>query len=387
MKSSKLLALTGLVASAAITFIGSGVASADPSDPQPPYRTLQGQGSDTTEAVMGALSEVVKDGSGNKLIASYDAVSTTGFQTRSSSNCIYKGNPSATDPAGGGSNASTYVEGYRANGSGNGRNALRDAVTSGKTTFGCLDYARSSSYKPSGNGFNATYIPFAKDAVSFAVTNTSAFPRVLTLADLKAIYTCQYTGVNGSAGGGYKALIPQAGSGTRGFWLGVVGLTDDTNATTGLGVSGSFPCVSDQTDGGARGGSKPLEEHKAKFAKNNMIVPVSVAQYIAQSEGTIGDDRGRAILGAISDGSSTVSYPMSLNTSYGNVGSDTTLNAKVTRDVYNVVPTANISPGSTLNDVFVGSTSKVCSQIALIAKYGFGVLSNCGDTSLVGSSG
>lgn len=338
---------------------------------------------------MNALSEVVKDGGGNKLIASYNALSSSGFQTRASSNCIYKGNPTAGDPTPT-SKSSDYVEGYRANGSGNGRKALADAVNNAKTTFGCLDFARSSS--GSGTfGFASTYIPFAKDAVSFAITNTSKFPRVLTLQDLKDIYTCQYAGINGTPGGGYKALIPQAGSGTRSFWLGVVGLTEDS--TTGLGNPSLFPCVTDQTDFGTRGGTHPMEEHQAKWVNNTAIVPVSIAQYIAQSEGTLADQRGRAVLGAISDGaaSPTLSYPMLLNNSYGTVAaSGSPLNAPVTRDVYNVVPTAAITSGNasfnqTLVDVFVGSTSKVCQQSAVIQQYGFGLLGTCGDTTKTGS--
>lgn len=381
MKDFKRLSVAVVGLGLATAVLGSGVAQADPATPQPPFRTLQGEGSDTTENVMNALSEVVVDGSNNKLIASYDANGTSGFQTRSTG-CTYTGNPTP---------ASSYVEGARANGSTNGRKALADAVTAGKTTFGCLDFARSSS--GSGTfGFSSTYIPFAKDALGFAVTNTSLFPRQLTYATLKAIYTCQFTGIDGTAGGGYKALIPQAGSGTRSFWLGVVGLTDDTNPTTGLGVTGSFPCVTDQTDYGTRGGSKPIQEHLANVVKNNAIVPVSVAQYIAQSEGTSADSRGRAILGAISDGAGTVSYPMSLNNTYGTVSTGTpTLNAPITRDVYNVVPTASITSGNpafkqAAVDVFVGSTGLLCNQSAVIAKYGFGLLgSSCGSTTKTGS--
>ena len=153
------------------TLVGVGTAQADPATPQPPYRALQGEGSDTTEAVLNALSETVKDGSNNALIASYNALGSSGFQTRAASNCVYTGNPTPN---------SAYVEGARANGSGNGRKALTDAFTAGKTTFGCLDFARSSSIGSAQAALPLSYIPFALDALAFAVTNTSSFARQLS---------------------------------------------------------------------------------------------------------------------------------------------------------------------------------------------------------------
>ena len=381
MKDFKRLTVAVVGFGLASAILGAGVAQADPNG-APTYRALAGEGSDTTEGVMQALSAVVKDANGVNLIASYDSVSASGFQTRATG-CAYTGNAAAPG---------AYTEGVRANGSGSGIKALTDAFTPGKPTAGCLDFARSSSGS-AATGFNSTLIPFAKDAVAFAVTNTSLFSRSLTISDLKAIYTCQFTGISatGAPGEGYKALIPQAGSGTRKFWLGVVGLTDDTNATTGLGVPGAFPCVSDQTDYGVRAGSKPILEHQGKVLKDNAIVPVSIAQYIAQSEGTLADQRGRSLLGAISDGADAVSYPMSLNTTYGAVSSVQTLNAALTRNVYNVVPTSTITSGNaayndTAYKVFVGSTGLLCSQSATIAKYGFGTLGAlCGDTTKTAS--
>jgi ABC-type phosphate transport system substrate-binding protein len=357
---------------------GAGVAQADPATPQPPYRALQGEGSDTTESVMNALSEAVKDGSNNPLIASYNALGSSGFQTRASSSCVYTGNPTP---------ASAYVEGARANGSGNGRKALTDAFTTGKTTNGCLDFARSSSIGAAQAALPLSYIPFAQDSVAFAVTNTSNFSRQLSFQDLKDIYHCTYPGTTGTTPT-LKALIPQAGSGTRSFWLGVVGLTESD-----LTSASAFPCVSDQKSRTGRGGSNPIEEHFGNVLDNNSIVPISVAQYIAQSEGTSADVRGRAVLGAFTDGAGTASYPMSLNASYGTVSGNATLNAPATRQVYNVVPNkvlnnADPSYNPTAVSVFVDTdagatnTSLLCAQSAVIAKYGFGLLANCGQVAV-----
>jgi ABC-type phosphate transport system substrate-binding protein len=363
------------------TLAGMGTAQADPGTPQPPYRALQGEGSDTSEAVMNALSEVVKDQVGTPLIASYNAVGTSGFQTRVSASCVYQGNPNPS---------SSYVEGFRANGSGNGRKALTDAFTAGKTTSGCLDFARSSSVGAAQASLPLSYVPFALDSLAFAVTNTSNFPRQLTFQDLKDIYHCTYPGTTG-ASPSLHALIPQAGSGTRSSWLALVGLTESD-----LTTASAFACVSDQKTRTGRGGSQPIEEHFGNVLDNNSIVGISVAQYIAQSEGAMADVRGRAVLGAVSDGAvtPTLSYPMSMNSSYGTVSGNASLNVPATRQIYNVVPNKvlnNADPAfnQTAVNVFVDTdgsagvnTSLLCAQSSVIAKFGFGILANCGQVAV-----
>src|SRR5262245_64914811 len=83
MKGIKRLAVAAAGIAVATSFIGSGIAHADPADPQPPFRALQGEGSDTTEGVMNALSErITNHGTNTKLIASFNALGATGFTTR-----------------------------------------------------------------------------------------------------------------------------------------------------------------------------------------------------------------------------------------------------------------------------------------------------------------
>jgi ABC-type phosphate transport system substrate-binding protein len=92
-------------------------------------------------------------------IGSYDATGSATIQTKA-------GGPSFVRP----------------NGSGAGANALSDSAQGGTHLFnsvditGQVDFARSSS-GPSGSGTALTYIPFAKDAVTFAVNAASDFPR------------------------------------------------------------------------------------------------------------------------------------------------------------------------------------------------------------------
>lgn len=387
MKGIKRVAAAVAGLSVAAALIGSGAAIADPNPNNGPSpRPLQGMGSDTIQGVMDGISEVALSG-GNPLIASWD-VGGAGFSTRSTG-CAFTANGTAGNPT-----SSAYQDGQRSNGSGNGVKQLNASMTTGDPYFGCTDFARASGVQ-AAQTYGMTYIPFAQDAVAFAVTNTSNIPKQLSLADLKAIYTCQYPGFTTVQNGSgtwvttqYHALLPQAGSGTRKFFLSALGIGDPGTANTA-----ATGCLSDQKSRTGLGGSSIIEEHKGNVLDDNSIVPISVAQYIAQSEGIITDYRGRSVLGTIVDANSTgaaaptlYSLPTALNNTYGFLSSSTpTLNAGLNRLVYNVVPTDNLSQAN-IQTAFVGGNSLVCQQSAVIAEYGFGVLNSssakpCGDTT------
>lgn len=309
------------------TVCGS-VASADPSG-TPTYRQLAGVGSDTTQGVMNGLSQVVTI-NGVKVLGSYDAVGSTNVTTK--------------DPA-----TTPGCTMGRPNGSGAGRTALTNSLQAGN---GCLDFSRSSSLNLAAATPGLTYVPFAVDAVSYAITPTSSVPRKLALTDLKAIYHCDPNYVGTGPNFGLNVYLPQAGSGTRSFWESTMGITDADV------VAGVYPCIKDTKNGA------PVEEHDGRVLDDNSIAPFSIAQYIAQSSQTIADLRGRAILGTV-DGVS----PTTLNSGFG-----------VKRDVYNVIPTSKIgtAPWST---VFAGPNSLICQQTNVINTYGFAANAHCGDTS------
>lgn len=317
MKLTK-IALTG-AAAVALSAVAIASASAEPQG-SPQFRALAGAGSDTTQEVVNGLSEVIKDASGTKLIASYNAEGGGNIKTRA-----------------------TGCEFARPNGSGSGRAALIQSLTPGSPTAGCLDFSRSSSLSlaPTPAGQGLTYIPFAIDALTFAVSSSSTIPRDLTTAELTAIYRCEVPGLN--------PLLPQAGSGSRSSWLTQLGLTETTKGA----------CVKDVNNGAS------VQEHDGRAITGpNDIAPFSVSQYIAQSFGAQTDRRGRATLGVI-DGK----LPLLLNT-----------DAAGTRQVYNVVPTANLGVDPT-KSVFVGPTSSVCTNAATIQRFGFGINAKCGDTT------
>ncbi|GAA2743570.1 MULTISPECIES: substrate-binding domain-containing protein [Kitasatospora] len=305
---------------------GAGTAQADPSG-APQYRQLAGVGSDTTQGVMNAIANTVTLG-GQKIIGSYDAVGTTTVNTKAAAAC-----QGLTRP----------------NGSGAGRTALLNELNKGN---GCLDFSRSSSLNLAAATPGLTYVPFAVDGVTYAVSAGSSLPLDLSTADLHAIYSCDPGYVGTAPNYSIHPLLPQAGSGTRSFWESTVGITEADVA------AGKYPCVAD-TKGG-----KKIEEHDGRVLDTTSLVPFSIAQYIAQSANTIADLRGTAQLGNINGVPSLL-----LNTG-----------AAATRDVYNVIPTGKVAT-SPWSDAFVGSNSLVCQQSSVIKQYGFGTNPNCGDTS------
>ncbi|MER6123393.1 substrate-binding domain-containing protein [Streptomyces sp. NPDC001795] len=312
--------------------ISAQQAAADPSG-TPTYRQLSGVGSDTTQEVMNALSNAITI-NGTKVIGSYNAVGSAQITTK--------------DPA-----TTPGCTINRPNGSGAGRTALLNSLqANGGAGDGCLDFSRSSSLNLSAASPGLTYVPFAVDAVSYAITPTSTVPRKLALADLKAIYHCDPNYVGSAPNYSLTVYLPQAGSGTRSFWESQMGITDADV------VAGVYPCIKDTKNGA------PVEEHDGRVLDDKSIAPFSIAQYNAQASQTIADLRGRAILGTV-DGLA----PNVLNSNFG-----------VKRDVYNVIPTSKIgtAPWST---VFVGSNSLICQQTSVINTYGFAANANCGDTS------
>jgi hypothetical protein len=305
------------------------LAQADPIGP-PQYRELAGMGSDTTQTLMNALAEIVTI-NGTKVIGSYDAIGSTTVATKSTAAC-------AAVP--------------RANGSSAGRDALLKSL---QANDGCLQFARSSSSRGTFTSTpSMTWIPFATDALTFAVRDDGDVPRELTKAQIVAIFKCEVPAIQ-------PALV-QTGSGTRSSWLSYVGITEAQIA------AGTYKCLVPEKDGGTFPGNLP-QEHDGRELKKNQIMPYSAAVYQAQLYGTAPDRRGRSVIGVV-DGI----VPTIINSGFGNL-----------RDVSNIIPTAKVTDtNSTEYKVFVGTGSLVCKAKPQINLQGFGDLkdaSKCGDTS------
>jgi hypothetical protein len=364
LKKNKLrlgVATTAALAAAALAF-GAMPANADPNG----FKTLSGVGSDTIQDVLNGLGSAVP------AIGSYDAIDP------------------ATGAIGGlittKSGGPSYV---RPNGSGDGVKALSDSIEGGTHLWnginiaGQVDFARASGFQGS-SGTDVAYIPFATDAVTYAVNAGSDFPRNIPLGSasdaasklsLYNIYHCIKTSYTNAAGDPVtiNPLVPQSGSGTAKFWASSLGFSDSSLPTCVKRVN------TDATPA-------TVEEHNGTSIDDaGDIVPFSIAQYIAQGNHAsltaafgvnVTERRGNVALGAINgqpalreSGTSTVMNP----------------SFPVTRAVFNVVSTARITGTDPIVKTFVGSTSDVCKQSALIQAFGFQTASNCGDTSLQGA--
>ena len=318
-----------LAAGACLATLGltMGSAMADPSG-TPTFRDLAGTGSDTTQGVMNALSQVITIG-GVKVIGSYDAATAPG-QTIST-----KSTPACTNIT-------------RPSGSGAGVDALVASIQAGN---GCLQFARSSANDASTRpGTNLTYIPFAVDALAYATRTGTSVPKSLTIAQLQQVYNCQIASI--------QPMLPQFGSGTRKFFLTSLGFTDAADFTSQTGHT----CIK-QVDAN---GNPLLENTGNLLTAANQIEPYAISQYIAQASREEPDVHGNTVLGEI-DGK----LPLLLNPA-----------STMVRDVYNVVPNSQIGAGTETNQVFVGSTSLVCTNAATIQRLGFGTNPNCGSTAI-----
>lgn len=357
LKKTKVRLGALVAAVAVITVFGGVAAQADPSAGT--YKTLSGVGSDTIQDVENGLATAIP------AIGSYDATGSATIQTKSSG-------PSFQRP----------------NGSGAGQNALSASLdgslfstgvgTATESISNQVDYARSSS-GPSTSlpGTDLTFIPFALDAVTYAVNAASDFPRDIPLGTaaqmtqtpkpftLRNIYNCLVTHYTDGDGNSIliRPLLPQQGSGTRKFWLQTLGITD------GASLPG---CVTDL--------SNSVEEHNGTFLTGpGDIAPFSVAQWIAQGNWSalpapVTERRGDVVLGSIGG-----VKPFTIG-----VGTGAVLNTSfpVTRNVYNVVGTSRLSD-PTIAATFVGTGSAFCTNTAIIKEYGFGTLGSlCGNTTL-----
>jgi hypothetical protein len=325
-KRTMLLAAGACLATLTLTV---GSAMADPNGP-PTFRQLAGVGAQTTQGIMNVLSDVITIG-GTKVIASYDNAGSAQITTK--------------DPA-----TTPNCTINRPNQGGAGTDAL---VHSLQANDHCVDFARVvTNDSATRTGVALTYIPFAVDALTYAVRKDSTLPKDLTDAELTAIYSCD------PAWAGVQPLLGVFGAGNRTFFLKKLGFID---SATFAGSPG-HACVKDTNPDGS-----PLLANDGRVLTNpNQIVTYSTAPYLAQVNGVEADIHGNAVLGSINGTS-----PAVLNN-----------NSFMSRDVYNVVPTSQIGAGTTTNQVFVGSGSAVCSNSAKIVRSGFNTNPNCGSTTI-----
>jgi hypothetical protein len=317
MKIKKPLILASVAGLALSTFAAITPAFADPvSD------SYVAVGSDTLDSSMNALvngtkasGPTVRIFAGGSALASYDAFGSSLIQTKS------------TGP---------YF--VRPEGSGNGVNALIASIRGaneptqlwkGVNIAGQVDIARSSSGPSADPNGKLTWVPYARDAVAYAylpVAGHESDLASLTTAQLKGLYDGTITSIGGTT---VNVMIPQAGSGTRKFFLKTIGVDP-----TGAGNCTLAVCTTSSTP----------ENDASKLTVAGSIIPFSAANYIAQANGVQNNTIGTTgvLLGApdgnapfTGTGSSLVPASAFYNTSYG-------------RDTYLVVERARLASDATL---------------------------------------
>lgn len=331
MRKRRLFLVAG--ACAAVLSLGVGsVAFADPVPPTP-TRPHPGVGSNTTEDVMNGFANGVTfsvpafpggivNGAGQRTLSSWNALGSTPIR--------YKDSPPECQSVN-----------IRPNGSTQGVNALRGITPpAGPFPAQCADWARSSANSaPSRPGQNLRFIPFAVDTVTFATLGTTTVPKSLSLPQLKSIYEAP---LGSSLCNTFKPVLPQTGSGTRSFWLGLIG--------TAEGALGS--CVNS-----SQGGVAPEEHDCRTLSSAQELVPYGVAQYITQTQQpAITNRAGNCQLRAIG----------------GRYSTELSATHPGSRQVYNVLKGEDVGNPALpdLNAAFVGPTSQVCSRPEVITAYG-----------------
>jgi ABC-type phosphate transport system substrate-binding protein len=388
----------GLRTAAAAAAVLCGLAASIPTahaDPQQYTAPLFGFGSDTTQDVTNAFAGFsagvnytpLQTATGKRQLVSWDA---------------FPANQCITTKVG-----SPVIQ--RPNGSTNGRRILSRAYGGGlwpsaanacgqRDVSGMVDFARSSA-GPSGSGTDLVYIPFGRDALSWAYNKPSGSPVTnLTIAELDSLFT------NGPANISGTVIIPcgiQTGSGTYASWNTAVGVTAGEEAV-GTAFCNSLLGVPD-AGGRLQESNGPELTLKANLlattnnaicdgvsggpavscANAQVIVGFSAAQFIARSNNVASPNPGAGVeIGQIG-GAAFVNGTGSSRTP----NSAGYANATFGRDVYNVLPaeTVNDLGNSPIQEMFVGSTSVICSATTTIETFGFLSLgASCGSTTLTG---
>jgi ABC-type phosphate transport system substrate-binding protein len=225
-------------------------------------------GSDTLQDSTNALTNgtnasgsFLRITSGGATLGNFDAFGGAAIQTKPNG-------PFFGRPAGSGAG----VTALRASITGNPYSAGGTNTTPAKVITGQVDIARSSS----GPGANANaagqllYVPYARDAVAYAYKGGTAAWATLTPVQIKQVFDGTLTTIDGVT---IKPRLPQAGSGTRNFFLPAIGYASGTTVAPGVSDVGNA-----------------TPENDASVLADGEIIPFSVASWVAQANGVTGSN-------------------------------------------------------------------------------------------------
>lgn len=249
-----------------------------------------------------------------------------------------------------------------------------------------MDFARSA-VGPTGVGSQLTYIPFARDAVSFAFYRSAGAP----VTDLTTLQLTSLFAAGPQVIGGVR-IVPcgiETTSTTFSFWNTVLGVSTTLEAlatTECTNLTGSRLGQGDAAGLVARGNALAAQP---ATAGDQVVMAFSASNFIARSNLVAAGALPAGVgLGSISDNGSGINLgPPTVGVAPNLRAASLFFNdTRYGRPVYNVLPTA-IVQGAGNNDLkalFVGSGSGVCSAGSLRDSFGFLAVLNCGSTAQVG---
>jgi ABC-type phosphate transport system substrate-binding protein len=362
---------------AAVAFLGSGRALADP-NPTVPGTPITGV-TDDTKLVAGVgadadaeLVDAIVDDYNNRPSAtdprleSFDAVNpqtgAAGEQITTKPGCAL------ARPNGANAGATALLAKAKATGTG------------GDGTSLCVDFARMSrAKKTDGSEATLDFYALATDAVTWAAVTGSYAPATLSKAQLKDIFECTDTNWSqvGGQAGPIHVYVPPASAATYTFFLQAIG-SSVANVTTGCG---SAAIATQQNDG-----TKLLGDPEA-------IAPYAIGKWASQSNVEsdanikVRDVRGGTVLGSATAATGNP-YVSPTSTLSGYLVNNPSFTAAFTRTLF----TATLNTGtpsyfpSGLADAVFGTTGFVCTDPgvqSVFARYGFTPLSAaaCGQKS------
>jgi phosphate transport system substrate-binding protein len=255
-------------------------------------------------------------------------------------------------------------------GSGAGKTALANSVAAGD---GCVDVARSSSGPSASDPAAFEYYAFARDAVSWASTTGANSPANVTLAQLQGIYNCTITNWQtvGGKNSAIRRYLPQAGSGTRNFFISNILGFDPTTISTSACPAVRISNENDFT-------SIPTAD------RSRAIVPYSAGQWISQLNKVVPDLHAVSRIRGI-DGRNPVIYNSGLQTAKADTTVYNSPNFQGGRNVYYVLDSDSVQYPAALRTFGFNSTgpSALCAGTynSTITKYGFATLPDSGGNS------
>ncbi len=421
MRAAAVLGLATMMASLGTQVISAAPAVADPQYPS----SFVGVGSNTTQDLFNAFAGAApfpvttsqptayytplhsSNATGDIGIVSWEAVDPV------------SGNPGCL----GGGAKPGFAEIDRPNGSGSGAKALSDAndtdewnvasgcgqtvaggTAGGNDATGQIDFARSSS-GPTGVGNQLTFIPFARDGVTYlyfspsATSVTNSGVANLTSTQLHSLFgtggTASPSGTITVDGITIYACMMQSGSGTGSFWDTAMGngtaggaISDASAVNSGCGDTYEENAGNSFVDNVAISGSALTSTQVA-------IMPFSAGSWVGQANQVAldrsSDARGDQALNEAGLGQIDADGVPYTGTAPNEVPNDTFYqNTTYGRDLYVVLPTSKASgPGSAaLKSLFVGTSSAICHETSTISAFGFDptLLSTqtCGETGSTG---